>query len=143
MTLHDILNDPILHARFVRDAGALLDAEVASKSGLSGMAIKAGFSAMKAVKPGIVPAAIEMLLPAFAPAVEPHFAAGRSAGDLPGHFTRHASAIADALLQVTDAKAAVAKNAVLKKTYQSLRGMAHQHTTAAMPATGRLLATYA
>ena len=134
MTLDDILKDASKRARVLSDASALLDAEVARKSGFSGLTVKTGFAAMKAIKPGIVPAAIDMLLPAFAE--------GQRRGDVAGWFAAQAPAVADALLNVTDEKAKVAKNAMLRKTYQSLRSTAHQHTSEAMPGLGRMLAGY-
>lgn len=142
MTLQDILGDPALRARFVAEGSRLVDDEVARKPRLSGIAIRAGFAAIKTVKPDIVPAALEMLLPAFAPAVEPYFQAGQAEGDVAAHFARHAGAIAEALLKVTDLKAEKANNALVKRTYQGLRGTAHQHTAEAIPAVGRLLAGY-
>jgi hypothetical protein len=142
MTLDDILKDASKRARVLSDASALLDAEVARKSGFSGLTVKTGFAAMKAIKPGIVPAAIDMLLPAFAPALEPFFAEGQRRGNVAGWFAAQAPAVADALLNVTDEKAKVAKNAMLRKTYQSLRSTAHQHTSEAMPGLGRMLAGY-
>lgn len=142
MKLTDILDDPTLKARFLSEADALIQAEVAGKRGLSGMAIKAGFAAIQKVRPDIVVGALDMLLPHFAPALETHFQAAQASGDVATYFTAHASQIADAMLAVTDARAQRAQNAILKKTYQSLRGQAHTHTAEAMPRVGRLLAGF-
>lgn len=142
MTLQDILDDPALRARFIADGAKLVDAEVARKPRLSGVAIRAGFAAIRTVKPDIVPSALELLLPAFAPAVEPYFQAGQQQGDVAAHFAANAGPIAEALLRVTDQKADKANNALVKRTYHGLRGSAHAHTAEAIPAVGQLLAGY-
>src|SRR3712207_8783558 len=41
----------------------LIDAEVKDKGGISGLAIKAGYSTVKGIKPGFVEKAVEDLLP--------------------------------------------------------------------------------
>jgi hypothetical protein len=140
--LTDILDDPALHARFLSDGAALVDEEVGRKGGLTGMALKAGYAAIRRIRPDIVTVSLDMLLPRFAPAIEPHFAAAQASGDVAAHFASHADAIADALLAVTDERADHADNALLRKTYRSLRGHARQHTIEAVPAVGRLLARY-
>jgi hypothetical protein len=142
MLLRDILADPAAKSRFIAGGVALIESEVSSKSGLQGMALKAGFKTLKKVRPGILRSALEMLLPHFAPVVEPHFSRGQSDGDVAGYFARHASGVAEAMLQVTDARAAQASNRLLKRTYRSLRGQALTHTTQAMPGVGRLLASF-
>jgi hypothetical protein len=140
--LTDILADPALHERFVLGALGLIESEVAAKSGLQGMALKAGYKTVVALRPGILRSVLEMLLPHFAPAAEPHFQAAQASGSVEQHFRANAATIANALLAVTDARAERAENAVLRRTYQALRGQAHQHTAAAMPGVGRLLASF-
>lgn len=142
MKLTDILADATLKARFIKEGAALIDSEVSRKGGLTGFALKAGYRAALAVKPGVIETVLGMLLPHFTPAIEPFFAAGQAAGDVPGHFAKNAAAIADAMLKVTDMAAARAENPVLKRTYQSLRGIAMQHTTEAVPAVGKMLARF-
>jgi hypothetical protein len=83
-----------------------------------------------------------MLLPAFAPAVEPHFQAAQASGDVPAWFVSHGAIVAEAMLAVTDAKAARSTNTVVKNAYQALRGQARGHVIEAMPAVGRLLARF-
>ena len=142
MTLQEILDDPQAKARFITAASQVVRDEVAAKSGLSGMAIKGGFKAIQRIRPDVVEGALEMLLPHFAPALEPYVARAQASGDVASYFAGHASEIAEAMLQVTDARAAHAKNAVMKKTYAALRSQAHQHTTEAMPRVGGLLAGF-
>jgi hypothetical protein len=140
--LRDILDDPARRARFLDEGVRLVDAEVARKSGLSGMAIRTGFRAIQKVRPDIVRAALDMLLPAFEPAIEPKFQAAQAHGDVAGWFRAHATDVAQAMLAVTDAKAARANNAIVKGAYQGLRGQALTHVVEAMPAVGTLLASF-
>lgn len=138
-SLVEALRDPQKRSAVIADSEKVLEAEVASKSGLRGAAVRAGFSALKKLKPGIVPAALSKLLPAFAPVLDPFFQKGREAGDVRRHFIENADPIAEALLGVTDAKAENADNKVMKKIYSGLRGQAKQHTSAAMPAVAELI----
>ena len=55
----------------VEDCCSLIDAEVKDKSGISGLAIKAGYGAVKGIKPGFVRNVVGDLLPEFAKALEP------------------------------------------------------------------------
>lgn len=142
MELTDILTDPALRARFVEQGVSLIDGEVAAKKGLGGFAVRAGYATVKGVQPGIVGKALDMLLPHFLPRVADHVRKARASGDLAGWFAAHASQIADALLSVTDDKAGRSANPVVAKTYAALRGQAKQHTQEAVPAVGRLLASF-
>jgi len=139
VSLMDALADDATRRAVVEDSVKLLEAEVADKSGFRGAAIKAGFKTMKRIKPGIMKAAVEQLLPAFAPAVDPFYARASEAGDPRRWFESNADEIADALLAITDAKAGRAKNRVMKKVYSSLRGQAKVHTAAAMPRVADLI----
>lgn len=138
-TLGDVLKDPSRTRAVVQDGARLIEREVGAKSGLSGMALKAGYKAVKAVKPGIIEEALGHLLPDFAPAVDPHYAKARESGDVRGYFTRNADAIAESLLAVTDGKATRAKNRVIKRAYDGLRGQAKKHTADAMPGVADLV----
>lgn len=142
MTLASILADPARRARFVREGAAVVEAEVASKGGMTGLALKAGFRAVRGLRPGIVEELLDMLLPHFAPALEPLVAQAVASGDVPHWFGGHAEELADAMLSVTDARAERSDQALLRSTYRSLRGQARVHTVQAMPSVGRLLQPY-
>ena len=141
-TLVEILDDPTRRAAVVRDGVALLESEVARKRGMRGMAIKGGFKTVKKLKPGILGHALDQLLPEFAPAVDPHLAKAREAGDIPRYFDQHRQEIAESLLAVTDRRATRAKNKVMLKVYRSLRSQALHHTAEAVPGLGRLVDTH-
>lgn len=133
MTLTEVLKDRDKSRAIIEDAAKILDEEVASKSGLSGMAVKGGYKTVKRLKPGMIMAALGMLLPEMAPAIDPFYEKARDTGDVDGYFRSHRGEIADAMLAVTDARAARARNQVMKKVYSSLRPSAREHTMAGVP----------
>ena len=78
--------------------------------------------------------------PLFAPAIEPCWCEAQASGSPNAWFEQHAGEVADALLGVTDAQAARAKNQALATLYRSLRGMARPHVIAAVPRLPSVLA---
>ena len=141
--LVDVLADPAGRAAVVRDAAALIEAEVAAKRGLRGAALKAGFKAFKAIQPGIIERAVDRLLPRFAPAVDPFWADASRTADPVAWLIERDGRIADALLAVTDRMAEGARNRVMVRIYKTLRGQARRHVLAAVPALARLILEHA
>jgi hypothetical protein len=139
MALSDKISDPAKKAAVVTDCCTLVDEEVSSKSGISGLAVKAGYAAVKGIKPGFVPHVVEQLLPEFAKALDPLWEEGLAAGKPAAHLVANKSRAADALLSVTDGKAKDAKSGVVRGTYERLRGSAKKHVEDALPRLGRLL----
>lgn len=139
MTLTEILRDEARRRAVVVDGALLIEREVAARGGLSGFAVKAGYKALKAVRPGVVEVALAALLPEFAPAIDPLYAQARASGDLHAWFAAHADAIADALLAVTDRRAAVATQPGLKRVYAGLRATARREVAQSVPGLGRLI----
>ncbi len=133
--LSDAIKDPARRRAIVDDGVRTIDAEVASKRGISGLAVKAGFKVVKKVKPGIVGEALNSFLDDFAAAVDPHYDSFKSSGesDVRAFFTRNASEISDALLGIVDRRAERAKHRTLKKAYYKLRPQGKKHTMEAMP----------
>jgi hypothetical protein len=143
-SLTEILTSETKKAAVINDCCALIDAEVADKGGLSGIAIKAGYGAVKGIKPGFVKHVVAQLLPDFAAALDPLYQEARSAGKpIASHFASNASRAADALLAITDAKVQRAQSGVVKGTYEKLRGSAKKNVEAAVPRVGRLLEKHA
>jgi hypothetical protein len=121
----------------------VIDQEVADKGGLSGLAIKAGYSAIKGVKPGFVRKVVSDLLPEFATALDPIYQEGVKAGQPAGsYFEANSGRVADALLAITDAKAGRSQSGVVKGTYDKLRGTAKKNVEAAVPRLGKLIARF-
>ncbi len=116
----------------VADCVVLIDEEVASKRGLSAMAIKTGYKLVKGVKPGFVERVTEWLLPRFADALDPIWQQGCQMGDPKEHLRCRSNEAAEALLGVTDTRIEMA-NAPVRSTYSRLRGSAKDHVEAAIP----------
>jgi hypothetical protein len=141
--LGDVLNDAAKKPTVVSDCLVLLDQEVSDKGGLSGLAIKAGYAAVKGIRPGFIKHAVEGLLPEFAVALDPIYQEAKTKGAPVGsHFNSNAGRVADALLGITDKKATRATGMV-KSTYDKLRPMAKKNVEAAVPRLGRLIEKHA
>ncbi len=142
-SLVDALTDESKKKNVVRDCCELIDAEVKDKGGISGLAIKAGYSTVKGIKPGFVEKAVEDLLPEFAKVLDPLHGEAKAANKpVSDFFNSNASRVADALLSITDAKAARAKSGVAKSAYDKLRGTAKKNVEQAVPRLGRLIEKY-
>jgi hypothetical protein len=95
---------------------------------------------VKGIKPGFVRQVVSDLLPEFAAALDPLFRDAASRGaTVATHFLTHASSAADALLAITDEKAQRSKSAVVKSTYEKLRGTAKKNVEAAIPRLVKLI----
>lgn len=140
--LTDVLKDPQKLAAVARDGAKLVEEEVARKTGLRGMALKAGYKTVCSLRPDLVEHALERLLPEFAPQVDPFYETAEAQGPVEPYFRAHASEIADALLGVTDRRAERAQNRVIKRAYEGLRAQAKGHVEEAMPGLARLVARH-
>jgi len=141
-----LLADPAKRPAILQDCVKLIDDEVASKGGLSGLAIKAAYKVVCAVKPGIIRESMDALLDDFVKRLEPFYADHRKSGAAPSGFgdtlkTRPGE-VADALLGITDDRARHAKNATLKGAYEKLRPQAKKHVEEAVPRVGRTLSPH-
>ena len=142
-TLHEALTSDKKDA-VVEDCCALIDAEVKDKGGISGLAIKAGYGAVKGIKPGFVRQVVTDLLPDFAQALDPIYQdAKRENKPVAAYFSSNSDRVAEALLAITDAKAQRAKSGVVKGTYEKLRGSAKKNVEAAATRLGEMVAKYA
>jgi hypothetical protein len=126
------------------DCVALIDAEVADKGGLTGLAIKAGYRTVQGIKPGFVRQVVTDLLPEFAKALDPLYQEAKSTGrGVKEYFNANSARVADALLSITDEKAKRAKSAMVKGTYDKLRGSAKKNVEAAVPRLATMIEKHA
>ncbi len=134
-TLLSHLPLPERRAEIVAACRDLLESEVSRKSGLGGFAVKAGYGALKAIKPGVVPEAIDGLLDDFLAALEELHAehAAAPAGSFGGRMKREAPRVAEALLRVTDRRAEQSKHGTLRGLYRKLRPSALRNVEEAVP----------
>ncbi len=143
-SLSDVLTGPEKKAAVIEDCLALIDAEVGDKGGLSGLAIKAGYGAVKGIKPGFVRQAVTDLLPEFATALQPIYDEATTASKaVPDHFAANSERVADALLAITDARAARSKHKIVKGTYDKLRSSAKKNVEAAIPRLAKMIEKHA
>ena len=131
-------------ASAIEDCVTLIDGEVKDKSGLSGMAIKAGYAVVNGVKPTFVKEAVDRLLDQFADKLDPIYQEAKTAGkSVSAHFDANKGRVADALLEITDARARNGQHAgAVVKTYERLRGSAKQNVESAVPRLGKLVEKY-
>lgn len=143
-TLAEVLTSDAKKAAVVDDCCTLIDEEVADKGGLSGLAIKAGYSAVKGIKPGFIKHVVSDLLPEFAKVLDPVYAESKSSNQpVSAFFNSNSGRVADALLSITDAKAQRSKSGMVKGTYDKLRGTAKKNVEAAVPRLGKLVERHA
>ena len=144
-TLHEILLAPEVQPRVVADCNALIEHEVSEKSGVSGAALKLAYKTATTFAPGHVRHILETLLPKMADNLQPFWADFNASGgaDFGDYLTKRGDEVAEAMLAVTDARAAASGRPVIVKAYRSVRGGAAKHIAAALPAVGALVEKYA
>ena len=143
-TLRDIMGDEKRREALIEDALKAIDAEVGDKGGLGGMAIKAAYGMVKGIAPGIMVKLLGNLLPGFLDALQPFYDRAKESGaDLKAAFEGRRPEIANALLSVTDGRAAGASSGPLKKGYEKLRPSAQKHVEQAVPRLAELLGRHA
>lgn len=143
MSLGDAINEPSKKAAIIADCLKLIDEEVSDKGGFSGATVKLGYAAVKGIKPGFIQEVVDKLLPEFAPKIDSIWTEGKQSGNAASHFVANKSRVADALLSVTDAKSKNAKSAVVRSTYEKLRGSAKKNVEDAVPRLSKLLEKHA
>ncbi len=136
-----ITKDPV-RQKLVTDVAKLIDEEVASKGGLSGVGIKMGYGVIKALKPGFVGHVVDGLLDDFVGKLEPFYATWTSAGvgkPFGDHLRGQAAQVAEALLTITDERSRRSTNQTVIKLYGKLRPSAKTHVEHAVPNLGRVI----
>lgn len=143
-TLVERIGGPARRQKVLDDCVRLIDDEMRAKSGLLAIPLKAGYKVVTGLKPGFTRHAMDGLLDDFCVALEPFYRQWQDApkDKRPGlgeALKRDEHKVADALLGVTDARAAKAQHQLLKSTYGKLRGLAKGHVIAALPGLGRTI----
>jgi hypothetical protein len=131
--------------KVVSDLAALVDAEVARKGGLSGLALKASYGVVKAIQPTFILESVDALLDDSLAHVEPIYQECVTAGSagFTARWNASSGRVADALLAITDGRAARTRHATAKKAYEKLRPTARRNVEEAVPALGLLLLRHA
>jgi hypothetical protein len=127
------LADSNKRAKVVEDCCVMIDEQLASKSGISGLAIKAAFAALKGIKPGYIPHVVDLLLPECLDALDPLWHEGVQTGDPLAHLQVKRAQAAEALLGITDERVKASQRNIVRGTYDKLRKSAKEHVEAAVP----------
>ena len=144
-TLQEILLTPDTKPQVTADCMTLIQQEVSAKSGVSGTAVKLAYKTVNAFASGYVQSMVENLLPDMIARLEPFWAdfGTSGAGDFGDYLVKRGDEVSDALLSVTDARAAASDRPTIIRAYRSVRGSAAKHVAAALPAVGALVQKYA
>ncbi|MEH2251363.1 DUF6918 family protein [Nostoc sp.] len=142
MGLSDGLLNPTKKAMVVDDCCKMIEGQLASKSGISGIALKTAFAALKGVKPGYIPYVVEQILPQCFTALDPIWSEGVEKGNPIEHLSANRSYTADTLLGVTDARVKNVKRQIVRGTYEKLRGSAKKHVEEAVPDLAKVINNY-
>lgn len=142
-SLKEAIADDAVRHEVAKECLSLVQNEVDSKGGLTGVALKTGYKAVRGIKPGFLDKVVYDLLPEFSDAVQPFVAEAVGAGrPIEAHLSANASRVADALLAITDKKAEKSTNSVVKGAYGKLRGMAKSNVEASVPGLARIIARH-
>jgi hypothetical protein len=144
-TLQEILLAPDTKPRVVADCFTLIDQEVSGKSGISGTAVKLAYKTVNAFMPGHVRHMVESMLPQMVDQLEPYWADFSASGgsEFGDYLAKHGEEVSQALLSVTDARAAASGRPTITRAYGSVRGSAGKHIVAALPRVGDMVQKYA
>jgi len=144
-SLPDILAEDGAQQRLGVDCQALVEQELADKSGVSATAIKVAYKAVTTFAPGYYQGLVESLVPDLLDRLQPFWADFQSAGggQFGDYLVKRGEEVSQALLGVTDALAQRSERAAIVKAYGAVRGGAGKHIEAALPAVGVLVEKYA
>jgi hypothetical protein len=144
-TLEEILLAPDTRPKVMIDCYTLIEQEVAEKSGVSGTAVKLAYKMVNTFLPGHVRYMVESLLPQMVDKLEPYWADFSTSGgsEFGDYLAKRGEEVSEALLSVTDARAAASGRPTVIKAYRTARGSAAKHVEAALPHVGDLVLKYA
>ena len=143
MSLSETLLAQDRRPQVVADLVSVIDAEVKDKKGLGGVAVKGGYAAVRKVSPSIAASSTDRMLPEFAVALQPFWDDFDGNGDFGAYLAGRGDEASDALLAVTDARAAATEREPLKRAYNGLRGKAKAHVEQALPRLGQVVQQHA
>jgi hypothetical protein len=144
-TLQETLLAPDTQPQVLADCYTLIEQELSDKSGMSGAAVKLAYKTVNTFMPGHVQHMVEVLLPDMVSQLEPFwadFSASGSSG-FGDYLAKRSDEVTQALLSVSDARAAGSGRPTVVRAYSSVRGSAVKHIEAALPRVGDLVQKYA
>jgi hypothetical protein len=143
--LQQMLLTPDVQPQVVADCQALVEQELASKSGISATGIKVAYKAVTAFAPGYYQDTIVTMLPGMVHQLEPFWADFNASGgaEFGDYLSKRSGEVAEALLAETDSMAAESQRATVVKAYKAVRGGAGKNIEAALPNLGAMVQKYA
>lgn len=120
----------------------MIQAEVARKRGMTGVAIRKGFNMLNRVRPTVVQDILNGLLDDFVDGLEPlrlEYLRSNQDVEFEQYLASRAPRVAETLLTITDARATRAHNRIIRCAYMRLRPIASQQIQDAVPAVARLV----
>ncbi|MEM9905396.1 MAG: hypothetical protein AAF921_10270 [Cyanobacteria bacterium P01_D01_bin.44] len=142
MALSEKVKDQTIRENIASDCAKLIDDHVATKNGLSGMALKATYGMVKGVGKGYVSSAIKKLLPETCEALDPMWNEGLQNGDPVGHLIQHRARTADTILSVTDTRIQGSKNSIVRGAYNKLRKSVQGDVEEAVPGLAKIISAH-
>jgi hypothetical protein len=144
-TLQEILLAPETQPQVIADSLALIDAELADKSGISGNAVKLAYKTVNSFASGYVRQMVAEMLPLAADRLQPYWTEFRASGgaSFGDYLAKRGEEVAESLLSITDRWAEVSDKAIVVKAYRAVRAGAAKHVEAALPRLGDLVLKYA
>jgi len=134
-TLSEQIGNENIRPSVVDECVLLIDKTVKAKGGVSGVALKGAYGAIKRLKKNFVKEVVNALLDDWLLEMNPFYTKWQSGGDatFSEFVTARSEDVADALLKVTDERAAKTKHKTAGKLYRKLRGSAKRNVMEAVP----------
>lgn len=142
MALSDILLNEKNRDNFVDDCVKLIDEQVASASGLGGLALKAAYSTVKGIRADYCAQVVDQLLPEISIALDPMWNEAVTNGNPVEYLTQRKSQVADELLQISDARVENSTRAMVKGAYGKLRPSAKNYVEKGIPDLAKIIDKY-
>jgi len=144
-TLQEILFSPDTQPQLAADSYALIEQEVAELSGVPGAAVRLAYKTVNTFLPGHMRFMLQSLLPQLVDKLEPYWVGYRTSGsaEFGDYLAKRGEDVSQALLSVTDARAAESGRQVVIKAYNTVRGSAARHVEAALPRVGDMVQKHA
>jgi len=144
-TLQESLLTPDTQPKVLADCYKLIEQEISDQSGVSGAAVKLAYKTVSTFMPGHIHFMVESLLPRLVDQLEPYWADFSTSGgsEFGDYLAKRGEEVSEALLSVTDARAAASNRPTIIKAYRAVRGSAVKHVEAALPNVGGLVLKYA
>ncbi|HSW14525.1 MAG TPA: hypothetical protein VLI06_16880 [Solimonas sp.] len=143
-SLSDILLAPGNKEAAIGDLAHLLESTMASRGGLTGMAMKTGLSMLKAAKPDVMQRGATRMLPEFASALQPLFERFQASGgkDFAAFLAQNSTEATRIIAQAADHLMSTSQNATAKSLFARFRGGAEKDIAAMVPQVGKLFQKY-